>query len=461
MAKAALLSLHFLLSLYLLHFSVSNASSNPDLQALMAFKTSSDSANKLSSWNKTADPCTWYGVSCVQNRVSRLVLEGLDLHGSFAQLSSLNQLRVLSLKRNRFSGPIPDLSNLTALKLLFLSYNEFSGELPESVSSLFRLYRLDLSYNSLSGQIPVTVNHLTHLLTLRLEENQFSGSISNLNLPNLQDFNVSGNWLTGEIPTTLSSFSKTAFYRNPVLCGSPLPSCKNIVSDPSRPGSEGAVASPVGPADGSPAVVSSSPSSKPEVSGATAPKSNRRSGSGKMSTLAVIAIILGDILVLALVSFLLYCYFWRSYAGKMRNGKGSRLLESEKIVYSSSPYPSQGGFERGKMVFFDDVKRFELEDLLRASAEMLGKGGFGTAYKAILEGGNVVAVKRLKEVQVGGKREFEQHMELLGQLRHPNVVSWKAYYYARDEKLLVYEYMPNGSLFWLLHGTSLPQKNPF
>lgn len=106
------------------------------------------------------------------------------------------------------------------------------------------------------------------------------------------------------------------------------------------------------------------------------------------------------------------------------------------------------------MVFFEGEKRFELEDLLRASAEMLGKGGFGTAYKAVLDDGNVVAVKRLKDAQIGGKREFEQHMEVIGRLRHPNIVSLRAYYFAREEKLLVYDYMPNATLFWLLHGTS-------
>lgn len=105
------------------------------------------------------------------------------------------------------------------------------------------------------------------------------------------------------------------------------------------------------------------------------------------------------------------------------------------------------------MVFFEGERRFELEDLLRASAEMLGKGGFGTAYKAVLDDGGVVAVKRLKDASVGSKREFEQHMEILGRLRHPNLVSLRAHYFAREEKLLVYDYMPNGSLFWLLHGT--------
>lgn len=76
------------------------------------------------------------------------------------------------------------------------------------------------------------------------------------------------------------------------------------------------------------------------------------------------------------------------------------------MVYS---YPNQGnpGQERGRIVFFEGVRRFELEDLLRASAEMLGKGGVGTAYKAILDDGNVVAVKRLKDLCVNGKKEFE------------------------------------------------------
>ncbi|XP_077244627.1 leucine-rich repeat transmembrane protein kinase family protein [Tasmannia lanceolata] len=447
--ESALLISFFLLLFLSLHFVLLEASPNPDFEALMAFKTSSDSDNKLTSWNKTTDPCFWYGVSCLENRVSRLVLEGLNLTGNIQTLTSLTQLRVLSLKQNYFSGQIPDLSNLTALKLIFLSYNEFSGNFPASVTTLFRLYRLDLSNNNFSGKIPTTVNRLTHLLTLRLEENQFSGPISGLDLPNLQDFNVTGNRLTGAIPKTLSGFPQTAFGWNSVLCGSPLPTCKNIVSDPNKPGPATSALTPVPP------VVSSSPSSKPEVTSAS--ESDGQDHSGKMSRLAVILIVVGDFAVLALVSGLLFCYFWKNFAGKKRDGK---LVEGEKIVYSSSPYPLQSVFERGKMSFFEGVKRFELEDLLRASAEMLGKGGFGTAYKAVLEDGNVVAVKRLKEIQIEGKREFEQHMQVLGRLRHPNVVALKAYYYARDEKLLVYDYMHNGSLFSTLHGNRGPGRTP-
>ncbi|KAD7478841.1 hypothetical protein R6Q59_005349 [Mikania micrantha] len=450
----------FLFQLYLLH-ATSLADDHPDLAPLMAFKASSDGSNRLTSWTNSSDPCStssaFYGVSCLHNRVTRLVLEDLELQGRFDSLASLTQLRILSLKRNRLTGPVPDLSNLTSLKLLFLSSNQISGEFPPSVPSLFGLYRLDLSYNNFSGEFPAMINRMNHLLTLRLEENQFSGSIAFLQLQNLQEFNISGNQVSGEIPSVLSSFPESAFSNNRFLCGLPISNCTR----PKIPG----LASPVNkPAN---TVVASSPTSMPSTASMPDKKSrsNHSGGSGKISTVAIIAIIVGDVLVLALVSLILYCYFWRNFAGKSRTGKStsSQILEGEKIVYSSSPYPNptmQTGFERGKMVFFEGARRFELEDLLRASAEMLGKGGFGTAYKAVLDDGNVVAVKRLKEAAIGGRREFEQHMEVLGTLRHPNVVSLKAYYFARDEKLLVYDYMSNGNLFWLLHGNRGPGRTP-
>jgi serine/threonine protein kinase len=88
---------------------------------------------------------------------------------------------------------------------------------------------------------------------------------------------------------------------------------------------------------------------------------------------------------------------------------------------------------------------------LRASAEVLGKGTFGTVYKAALEDATTVAVKRLKEVTVG-KREFEQQMEIVGRIRHENVVALRAYYYSKEEKLMVYDYYEQGSVSSMLHG---------
>ncbi|CAM8919366.1 unnamed protein product [Rhodiola kirilowii] len=452
MAKPTAMRPHFLLFVFLLQFSRTHLSHASDVEPLMTFKTASDASDAL-NWNTTADPCSFSGVACVQGRVSRLVLEGYDLRGSFEALTGLTQLRVLSLKRNRLSGVIPDLSKLTALKLLFLSENEFTGELPDSLTSLSRLYRLDLSYNNLSGPIPVSVNRLTHLLTFRVEENGFTGPITDLVLSNVMDFNVSGNRLSGIIPESFIRFPASAFGDNPELCGAPLATCKGvIVTEPTKPGSDGSVASPSVPGT----TVASSPSSMPIN---TSPVSSTKHGGGsKMSPAILIVIVLGDVLALVVITVLLYCFFCR-VGRKHKEPKSSHISEGEKIVYSC-PYPNGGGQERGRMVFFEGARRFELEDLLKASAEMLGKGGFGTAYKAVLDDGNVVAVKRLKEANVIGKREFEQHMELLGRFRHQNVVSLVAYYFAREEKLLVYDYMPNGSLFWLLHGNRGPGRIP-
>lgn len=138
--------------------------------------------------------------------------------------------------------------------------------------------------------------------------------------------------------------------------------------------------------------------------------------------------------------------------GNRLKGKGGRG-EKPKEDFGSGVQ----GAEKNKLVFFEGCSyNFDLEDLLRASAEVLGKGSYGTTYKAILEEGTTVVVKRLKEVVVG-KREFEQQMEIVERVgQHPNIVPLRAYYYSKDEKLLVYDYMTDGSFSALLHGIYCP-----
>ena len=121
-------------------------------------------------------------------------------------------------------------------------------------------------------------------------------------------------------------------------------------------------------------------------------------------------------------------------------------------MYGGGESDGTSGTDRSRLVFFDRRSEFELEDLLRASAEMLGKGSLGTVYRAVLDDGCTVAVKRLKDANPCARHEFEQYMDVIGKLKHPNVVRLKAYYYAKEEKLLVYDYLSNGSLHALLHG---------
>ena len=96
---------------------------------------------------------------------------------------------------------------------------------------------------------------------------------------------------------------------------------------------------------------------------------------------------------------------------------------------------------------------YSLEDLLKASAETLGRGIMGSTYKAVMESGFIVTVKRLKDARYPGLEEFSAHIQVLGRLTHPNLVPLRAYFQAKEERLLVYDYFPNGSLFSLIHGT--------
>lgn len=98
---------------------------------------------------------------------------------------------------------------------------------------------------------------------------------------------------------------------------------------------------------------------------------------------------------------------------------------------------------------------FDLEELLKSSAHALGApdghpttsgGSVGSAYKAVIASGVKVVVKRvtvMNEVSIG---VFAQEIKNLGSLRHKNILTPLAYHSRRDEKLLVFEFIPNLSL---------------
>ena len=109
---------------------------------------------------------------------------------------------------------------------------------------------------------------------------------------------------------------------------------------------------------------------------------------------------------------------------------------------SVRPAVSAAAAGRKMLLCFGRIPRpYDLEDLLRASAEVLGKGTYGTTYKAAIESGPVMAVKRLKETSLP-EREFRDKVVAIGGIDHPNVVLLQAaglLLQQGREKLMVYD----------------------
>ncbi|XP_042431259.1 probable serine/threonine-protein kinase PBL21 [Zingiber officinale] len=99
----------------------------------------------------------------------------------------------------------------------------------------------------------------------------------------------------------------------------------------------------------------------------------------------------------------------------------------------------------------NSAKRFTLRQLTAATrnfkmANLIGEGGFGCVFKGTLESGQVVAIKQLNKDGTQGSQEFLVECLMLTMLHHPNLVSLIGYCAEEEEKLLIYEYMPQGSL---------------
>lgn len=404
-----------------------------DADALNAFRVHADPGHVLASnWTNATQVCNWEGVKqCINGRVYKFSLENLHLNGTFAEgtLSNLTQLRLLSLKGNGLTGTVPDLSGLINLKSLFLDHNSFTGPFPDSITNLSRLVGVVISNNQLSGPIPESLTRVSKLYRFQADNNLLNGSIPALNQSGLRYFNVSNNKLSGEIPKTvaLANFSSSSFLGNPGLCGDQL---QGTVC-PSSP-------VPDHPSGQTPAY----PAHPPAVV---------RSGGDKWSKGQIAGIVLGSVVGLAAV--LLFVFFF--VIKKERAGAGAKSDKKSVNICPDRGSPAEQKTEGPVLVFCGGggVQMYTLDDLLRASAEILGRGSVGITYRAAMDWGLMVTVKRLKSSLKISNQEFARHLDAIGKFRHPNLISLRAYFHAQEERLLVYDYQPNGSLFSFIHGS--------
>ncbi|KAK9756008.1 hypothetical protein RND81_01G066600 [Saponaria officinalis] len=441
-----------------------------DGDVLLQFKNSLSNANALSNWGPNTMPCQnkstqWNGIICYEGIITGIHLKSMGLFGNVdvEVLTNLPGLRSISLEDNMFVGKMPEFNRLGALKALYLSNNQFIGPIaPDYFSKMGSLKKLWLSNNRFSGEIPPSLVNLRHLIELHLENNQFSGLIPAFMSPPLVSLDLSNNQLVGEIPTSLSNFKAPSFAGNPYLCGQIIGNDCNQVTIMNK-------GSNTQPIDNS---------------------NNKSNEKDKSKTKGVAIGVIISVVILSFVIVIVVCGTKKkrncqndiptaytkptkapenvklaSKANKINEGVVevvevaptlSRKNSSQSSKRSNSSRRGSnkgGGGGVGDLIMVNAEKvSFGLGDLMKASAEVLGNGGMGSAYKAVMTNGMSVAVKRMRELNRLENEAFGEEVRKLASLRHKNILSPLAYHYRKEEKLIVYEYVAKGSLHFLLHG---------
>ncbi|XP_030544004.1 receptor protein kinase-like protein At4g34220 isoform X2 [Rhodamnia argentea] len=495
---------------------LSSSALNSDGILLLSFKYSilSDPFSVLKSWNyNDVTPCTWNGVTCTQIgdpgtptmfRVTGLVLPNSKLLGSIPkELGMIEHLTNLDLSSNYFNGSLPStIINSSTLQVLSLSNNVISGGVPSGFNSV---EVLDLSSNLLNGSLPSDFGG-NGLRYLNISYNKLSGPIAPgfaSKIPRNATIDLSFNNLSGSIPESLAwADQKTEFLAgNSDLCGKPLKILCSIPSTLSTPPNATTTTSPAIAVI--PKTVNGGPSAN--SSGTSVVAKDQTPGGLKPGTIAGIAV--GDLAgigVLALVILYVYQLKKRKSDNKVtttNEPKSQRKPEpaAEQDPEAESRKPANcycltiKGHEastsescsseddehkdlpttttnndpnqktKGTLVTVDGETRLELDTLLRASAYILGASGGSIVYKAVLEDGTAYAVRRIGEGggAVERMKDFEQHARAIARVKHPNLVRLRGFYWGDGEKLVIYDYVSNGSLAGACSGYRKAGSSPF
>ncbi|KAG6544955.1 hypothetical protein Mapa_013647 [Marchantia paleacea] len=337
-----------------------------------------------------------------------LLLQNNHLTAFPSDMRVLTKLEGINVANNSISGGLPLLpagSNQTntdgyRLKDLTFSNNNFSGEIPKSWSELTFLENLSLDFNSLSGVIPTDFGNLTKLKTLDLRNNSFSGPIPDDlgRLENLLTLDLRNNNFNGTVPESLALITNLTELRLENNNFAKIPEALvlkqglNITYDPNV-----------------------------EI------VSEKNSSSG-FPTGGIVGVSIGAVVaVIAILALVLY---------RSRKSKNGDQLSKEDMPKSA--------------------KAFTLKQIKRITENnktLIGKGGFGPVYYGKLSDGKEVAVKIRSTDSKQGAGEFLNEVRLLSRLHHRNLVPLVGYCLEAKQQILVYVYMPQGTLDHHLHHT--------
>ncbi|KAI3793116.1 hypothetical protein L1987_35730 [Smallanthus sonchifolius] len=380
----------------------------------------------------------------------RLRIQNNRLNGSIPiGFGSLPNITFMEMSDNNFTGPIPaDLANAAKLEYLNVSGNSFGGGLPENIWSAPSLqifsassskltgkipkfqgcenfYKIEIEGNDLSDSIPWDIGHCMKLISLKLGYNSLTGIIpwEISTLPSITEVDLSHNLLTGTIPSTFSNCSTLEGFNvsynqltGPVPSSGPAFSSLHPSSFVGNEGLCGGVLL-------KPCATESETEVKPQ---------QQKKTTGTVMWILAAAFCVGMCVLIA--------------GGRCVHVSCQRrfVVEEREI----GPWKLTA-FQRLNFTAEDVVECLSMTD------KILGMGSTGTVYKAEMPGGEIMAVKKLwgkhKET-IRRRRGVLAEVDVLGNVRHRNIVRLLGCCSNMDCTMLLYEYMPNGNLDDLLHG---------
>ncbi|PRQ41666.1 putative protein kinase RLK-Pelle-LRR-XI-1 family [Rosa chinensis] len=322
-----------------------------------------------------------------------------------SSILSIPNLQTFMSSNNNLQGKLPDqFQDCPSLSVLDISSNHFSGNIPEGIASCKKLVSLSLRSNQFSGEIPRAIATMPTLSILDLSNNSLIGRIPESfgSSPALEMLNLSFNRLEGPVPANgiLMTINPNDLVGNAGLCGGILPPCAHSLA-------------------------------------ATA---------SRHQSMHIKHIITGFIIGIGVISTLGVALFI------------GRWVYRKWYLYSSS----DGWFKNSsqewpwRLVAFQRIN-FTSSDILACIKEsnVIGMGGAGIVYKAeVHRPHSVVAVKKLWRpgTDMENGEDLFAEVNLLGRLRHRNIVRLLGYLHNETDVIMVSEYMPNGNLGTALHG---------
>ncbi|KAL3656056.1 hypothetical protein CASFOL_000452 [Castilleja foliolosa] len=259
------------------------------------------------------------------------------------------------------------------------------GEIPLEIQNMDTLTELWLDGNSLNGTIP-DMSGLVNLKILHLENNQLTGTLPS-NLGNLQELYVQNNSLTGEIPLSLLRGNITFRYEgNPRL--------KRVT---------------------------------------------------KTHNKLIIGISIGVLAILVLsISIILLLRRSNAKKSSQTNEKGNSWHATTKPLSAYSVARGGSLMDNEGVAYY--IPLSDLEQATNSFSKQIGKGSFGPVYYGKMKDGKEIAVKTMSDSSSHGTKQFVTEVALLSRIHHRNLVPLIGYCEEVHQRMLVYEYMHNGTL---------------